>query len=86
MIVIIDYGMGNLGSIKNILKKIGYDSEITSEKRKILEASKLILPGVGAFDKAMQNLADLNLIEAITKQARETGYILLLGTSLCVQI
>lgn len=71
MVTIIDYGMGNLGSIKNIIKKIGHQSEITSDKETIAKASKLILPGVGSFDKAMSNLKELNLIELVQQKAKD---------------
>jgi imidazole glycerol-phosphate synthase subunit HisH len=63
--------MGNLGSIKNIIKKIGHQSQITSDKAIISNADKLILPGVGSFDKAMANLAELGLIELIKQKAAE---------------
>lgn len=56
MIAVIDYGMGNLGSILNMLKKIGAAATVTSDPLAIREASGLILPGVGAFDVAMQRL------------------------------
>lgn len=56
MIVIVDYGMGNLASIKNMLKKIGADSSISSDPLEVAAATKLILPGVGAFDSGMSNL------------------------------
>ena len=65
MITIVDYGMGNLGSIRNMLKKIGEPSIITSAKKDIIEADKLILPGVGAFDRGMKNLDDLDLIAVL---------------------
>lgn len=68
MITIIDYGMGNLGSIKNMLKKIGVESEITNDRRLISRADKLILPGVGAFDKAMTNLNMLDLISLLNNK------------------
>jgi len=71
MTTIIDYGMGNLGSIHNIIKKIGHTSEITSDHNRIAAANKLILPGVGAFDKAMQNLADIDLTGLIKRKAQE---------------
>lgn len=61
--------MGNLGSIKNIIKKVGHQSEITSDKNAIANARKLILPGVGSFDKAMSNLAELGMIELIKEKA-----------------
>ncbi|MDA7531539.1 imidazole glycerol phosphate synthase subunit HisH [Akkermansiaceae bacterium] len=58
MITIIDYGMGNLGSIQNMFeKKIKVNCEITSDLDKIKSAEKLLLPGVGAFDKAIQRIS-----------------------------
>lgn len=68
MIVIIDYGLGNLGSIKNMLSKIGHDSIITSDIEQINNASKLILPGVGSFDQGMHNLNERNLIPVLTEK------------------
>lgn len=53
MITIVNYGMGNLGSILNMLKRVGVAACIESDPAKIAKASKLILPGVGAFDAAM---------------------------------
>ena len=61
MITIVDYGLGNLGSIKNMLKKIGCDSIITSDLGLISQAKKLILPGVGSFDSGMNNLTETGL-------------------------
>ena len=68
MIVIIDYGMGNLGSIQNIVKKAGYKSIISSKLEDISNAEKLILPGVGNFKEAMINLTQLNLIATLNKK------------------
>lgn len=65
MILIIDYGMGNLMSILNMLKKIGAEAAISSERSDIEKAHKLILPGVGAFDKGMKNLHDLGFISLL---------------------
>lgn len=70
MITIIDYGMGNLGSVQNMVKKIGYDSIITSDKEKIIEANKLILPGVGKFDAGMHNLEERGLIDILNKKVK----------------
>ena len=56
MITVIDYGMGNLGSVINMFKKIGVVSKITSDLEDIKTATKLLLPGVGSFDKAMQRI------------------------------
>ena len=61
MIAIIDYGMGNLGSICNMFKKIGVDAMITSNHQQISTAEKLVLPGVGSFDAGMKNLKDSGL-------------------------
>lgn len=71
MIVVIDYGMGNVGSIVNMIKKVGYECIVSSSVNDVLNATKLILPGVGSFDKAMQNLQQLNLIDSINKKVIE---------------
>ena len=68
MITIIDYKTGNLGSIQNILKRIGEESVVTSDKDEIAGASKLILPGVGAFDTGMRNLTELDLIDILNEK------------------
>lgn len=64
-IVIIDYGMGNLRSVLNKFRRMGYASEITSDPDVINKADKLILPGVGHFAKGMRNLKDKHLIEVL---------------------
>jgi glutamine amidotransferase len=56
MLVIIDYGLGNLGSIQNMLRKIGTNSVISSDPEVIEKANKLILPGVGSFDYGISQL------------------------------
>lgn len=56
MIGIVNYGMGNVGSIKNMLKKIGHASEICGNPKELGAYDKLVLPGVGAFDNAMAKL------------------------------
>ena len=65
MIAIIDYKMGNLGSVKNALDSLNIESVITNDVNVIKKADKLILPGVGAFREAMDNLKELNLIDTI---------------------
>jgi glutamine amidotransferase len=70
MITIIDYGIGNIGSIKNMLKKIGVKSEITNNLDLIEKAEKLILPGVGAFDYGMEQLEKYNLIPILNKKVK----------------
>src|SRR5690606_18606184 len=67
MITIVDYRMGNPLSIKNMFKKVGHGSIITSDPDLIDKASKLILPGVGSFSSAMQNIKELGLKEVLDK-------------------
>jgi glutamine amidotransferase len=67
-IIIVDYDMGNVGSIANMIKKLGQKALITSEQTAIQQADKLILPGVGAFDTGMQNLDNLGLLPVLNKK------------------
>ncbi len=69
MVAVVDYGLGNLGSIANMLKVIGEKSVITSEKEKIAKADRIILPGVGAYDAGMTNLEQRGLVEFLKEQA-----------------
>ena len=69
MITIIDYGMGNLRSVQKALERLGYEAKVTSSVADVLDASHLILPGVGAFGAAMVNLDKLGLVEPIRKVA-----------------
>lgn len=68
MITIIDYGMGNLGSVQNMCKRIGVPSEITGDPDIIAKSTKLLLPGVGAFDAAMQKIAGSGLQTVLDKK------------------
>lgn len=61
MVVVIDYGMGNLGSIVNTFRRLDTAISVTSDPEEIKDADKIILPGVGSFSKGMQNLDKLNL-------------------------
>lgn len=70
MITIIDYGCGNLGSIQNMIKKIGAQSIISSDKEAIANAQKLILPGVGSFDTGISNLHERGLWEILNKKVQ----------------
>lgn len=69
MVSIIDYGLGNLGSIKNMFKWIGVETEIITTKSQIESATKLLLPGVGAFDKAMARIHEMDIKEVLDKKA-----------------
>ena len=65
MIAVIDYGMGNLRSVTKALEKLGYEAEVVTEPEQLADASAVILPGVGAFGDAMQNLRQQNFVPAI---------------------
>lgn len=69
MIAIIDYGMGNLKSVQNALKFLGFDSIITSNPKEIKALKGMILPGVGAFKEAMDNLCSKGLDKVIKEEA-----------------
>ena len=69
MITIVDYGMGNLGSIKNMFKYIGVETTIESDVDKIKNASKILLPGVGSFDTAMKKINESGLKEVLNEKA-----------------
>lgn len=71
-IALINYGMGNLTSVKNSLEFIGFDIEVVDDKEALLNFDTLILPGVGAFAKAMDKLNETGMGEAI-KLAAEQG-------------
>jgi len=70
MIVIIDYGLGNLGSVKNALDKLGVDSMVSKSVKDIEKATGLILPGVGSATEGMKNLRKSGLNKVILKQIK----------------
>ena len=65
MIAIVDYGMGNLGSVEKALKHIGEECIITSDVGDLMNASGVILPGVGAFAAAMDELTERDLVNPL---------------------
>ncbi len=69
MITIVDYGMGNLGSIRSMLRRVGVRSTITGDAAEIARASKILLPGVGSFDAAMEQIHDRGLREVLDRMA-----------------
>jgi len=70
--VVIDYGMGNLRSVSKALEYVGFESVVVSgDKNLVKEAEVLVLPGVGAFGDAMENLRSLELIEPIRKHVEK---------------
>lgn len=72
MVAIIDYGAGNLSSVKKALDYLGAESEITQDRQKILSASHVILPGVGSFGDAMHSMEERGLVDTV-KEAAVSG-------------
>ena len=65
MIAIIDYGVGNLFSLRSSLRYIGQDAEITGDAEEIRRSDRVILPGVGAFEDAARKLRDSGLADIV---------------------
>jgi len=82
---IVDYGQGNLGSIRNMLHFLGYDSQITSDPGDVARAEKLILPGVGAFDTGVRELERRGLVDVLHRRAIEDK-VPILGICLGAQL
>lgn len=85
MITIVDYGMGNLGSVHNMFKYIGVQSQISGDIDVISKAEKILLPGVGAFDAAMQRLGEVGLLEVLNQKALQNK-VPVLGICLGMQM
>jgi len=85
MVTIVDYKVGNLGSIQNMLKKIKVKSLITSDPEAISSAEKLILPGVGAFDSGIESLKKNELWDVLNTRVLEDK-IPVLGICLGAQL
>ena len=67
LVTIVDYGMGNLHSVRRQLERIGARTLVSSDPAEVLRAEKLVLPGVGHFGRAMQNLHERHLVDALTE-------------------
>jgi glutamine amidotransferase len=85
MIVVVDSGMGNVGSIVNMLKKVGSSCRVSAGPDDIMEAGRLILPGVGAFDAGMRNLRERNLIDALSYKVMQ-AHTPIMGICLGMQL
>lgn len=68
MIVIIDYGTGNSGSMLNMFRRIGAQAVIASDHETLMSASAIVLPGVGAFDNGMQKLQSAGMLEPLEQR------------------
>ncbi len=84
-IIIVDYGMGNLNSVVKKVSSLNVNAIISSKADDILNARKIILPGVGHFGKAMENIKSLNIFEALNKSVLENK-IPILGICLGMQL
>ncbi len=71
MIAIVDYGVGNLFSLRSSFAALGADARVTGQAQAIRDAEKVILPGVGAFGDAAKKLSDTGLWEVVTGEARK---------------
>jgi glutamine amidotransferase len=69
LLTVIDYGAGNIGSVLNMIRRVGGDAVASGQASDVLRAEKLLLPGVGSFDNAMQKLAQLDLIAPLRERA-----------------
>jgi len=77
MTVIVDYGAGNIASIRNMLRKLGHPAVISADPGEVARAERLILPGVGAFDYGMARLEETGLAEVLTRRVCREGRPLL---------
>ena len=69
MVAIIDYGVGNLFSLKSSLKEIGAEAVVTSDEKVIADADRIILPGVGAFEDAARKLRESGMADVVNREA-----------------
>jgi glutamine amidotransferase len=86
MITIIDYGMGNLGSMLNMFRRIGVRVQVKSDPHAILDSDKLVLPGVGAFDAAMHRINNLSGLREAIEHKAHTDKVPILGVCLGMQL
>jgi glutamine amidotransferase len=85
MITIVDYGMGNLGSIQNMFKRIGVPAEVSGDAAVLKRATKILLPGVGAFDSAMQRI-NASGLRAVLDQKALQEHVPVMGICLGMQL
>ncbi len=83
MVAIVDYGVGNLFSLRSSLQALGVETEVTGEAERLRSADRIILPGVGAFGDAWQKLADTGLVPVLREEAARKP---LLGICLGMQL
>ena len=84
-LVVVDYEAGNLGSIPNMLRRLGAEATLSSDPDVVANAGRLILPGVGAFDHGMTKLESLGLAGALRQAVEERG-VPIIGMCLGMQL
>lgn len=84
MTIIVDYGMGNIASVANMIKKVGGQCTVSSDPEKIRNATRLIIPGVGSFDHGVEELNNRGLFTAIQEAAQKD--IAIMGICLGMQL
>ena len=82
---VIDYGLGNIMSVINMMKRVGAEASVISTAEEIIRADKLILPGVGSFDKGMANIGSRDISEVLEEEVSRKGKPLL-GICLGMQL
>jgi len=85
MITVIDYGVGNIGALLNMFDYLGLEARASGEPRELANADQLVLPGIGAFDKAMGTLRSRQLIEPLN-DAVLRRHVPVLGVCLGMQL
>lgn len=85
MISVVDYGVGNLGSIVNMFKHVGVSATVVGDASQLSRATKILLPGVGSFDHAMRRIDESGLRDVLTRKALEDR-IPILGICLGMQL
>lgn len=85
MITVVDYGLGNVGSVVNMLNKIGARARLAQTAAEVRSAEVIVLPGVGHFDAGMRNLRERGLVDALHERVREHG-VPILGICLGMQL
>lgn len=85
MITIIDFGMGNLGSVVKCFERLGAPAFVSCDPKEIMKADKLVLPGVGHFGRAMQNLREQGIVDCLNYKVMDCG-TQILGICLGMQL
>jgi glutamine amidotransferase len=86
MITIVDYGMGNIGSLLNMFRRLGADARTESDPDVIIKSSKIVLPGVGSFDAAMQKINGYPGLREVLEKKALIEQIPILGICLGMQL